>query len=228
VECRQAFKVVGVKDEEAEDIWRTLGGILHLQNIVFSEKGEGSELGADAKKSLETCCNLWQVDMPTFHTELLQSTFTIKGNTTTKLHSPRFAKDGLDALCKALYDNLFQWLVETINKPKDSEGSTAMWIGLLDIFGSECFVVNSFEQLCINLANETLQGHYNDYIFRRDIEEMRGEGIDVRSIPYPDNSPCLKMVTGKGGIFSMLDEQCIITSRMIQLCPCFLLTYTFC
>jgi myosin-5 len=56
---------------------------------------------------------------------------------------------------------MFDWIVHRVNAVMNRHAAFASFIGVLDIFGFECFKENSFEQLCINYANETLQQHFN-------------------------------------------------------------------
>lgn len=58
-----------------------------------------------------------------------------------------------DALAKAIYSRLFDWLVTTINE-KICDSTSEFNIGVLDIYGFEIFKFNSFEQICINYVNE--------------------------------------------------------------------------
>ena len=76
-----------------------------------------------------------------------------------------FFTDARDAIAKVLYGRLFGWIVNKINQllaPSEyiTQGQQGE-IGILDIFGFEHFEKNSFEQACINLANEQLQFFFN-------------------------------------------------------------------
>ena len=75
-----------------------------------------------------------------------------------------------DAMAKCIYGALFDWIVLKVNqallaKKHDSEHEGES-IGVLDIFGFEDFGRNSFEQFCINYANEHLQYYFNQHIFK--------------------------------------------------------------
>ena len=203
----KAMTGVGMSEQEVKSVWLVPAGVLALQNVTFQPDGEGSVVDEASARFLQHTCRVWGVDEMTMRKELTTQTLVIAGATTTKVINVTVAMDTRDALCKAVYDGVFGWLVDKCNSLCDVSAS-GNWVGLLDIFGFENFEKNSFEQICINLTNETLQNHYNGYIFTRDMEECRAEGIDVTEILCPDNGPCLKMMAAQGGIISLLDEEC--------------------
>jgi myosin-5 len=63
-------------------------------------------------------------------------------------------------LAKHIYAVLFDYIVNQINQHLASSGRTHQFLGVLDIYGFETFEINSFEQFCINYANEKLQQQF--------------------------------------------------------------------
>ena len=99
-----------------------------------------------------------------------------------------------DALAKALYDRIFRWIVNRINQllaPTATQMMDEREIGILDIFGFETFKENSFEQLCINMANEQLQFFFVEHVFLMEKEEYKKEGVTELDIDCSVNKPLL-------------------------------------
>ncbi|KAG5470795.1 hypothetical protein LSCM1_02045 [Leishmania martiniquensis] len=204
---RQALSMIGVPRETERCIFRVLAAILHLMEVEFeADNNDKAQIVCEAPFS--TGCQLLCVDEAK-----LRACFLVKSKTSlvTILASKAEAEGLRNAFCKGLYVGMFDRIVEFVNaaiRPQ-VDCSDCKYIGLLDIFGFENFTRNSFEQLCINYANESLQNHYNKYTFVNDEEECRCEGIQTPKIAFPDNSECVDMFDAKRlGIFSMLDEEC--------------------
>ena len=113
-----------------------------------------------------------------------------------------------DALVKHLYAELFSWIVSHINTTLQSPNKAQCFIGVLDIYGFETFEINSFEQFCINYANEKLQQQFNQHVFKLEQEEYLKEEIEWTHIDFYDNQPCINLIESKLGILDLLDEEC--------------------
>ncbi|MEQ2180683.1 hypothetical protein GOODEAATRI_003665, partial [Goodea atripinnis] len=82
-------------------------------------------------------------------------------------------------------------------------------LSMSSLFALQELQVNSFEQLCINFANETLQFYFNRVVFQEEQEEYMREQIQWQQQPFSNNQACLDLIAAKPyGILRILDDQC--------------------
>ncbi|KAG8454853.1 hypothetical protein GDO86_001176 [Hymenochirus boettgeri] len=212
---KQAMEMVGFLPATKNQIFSVLSAILYLGNVTYKKKASGRDEGLDVgpPEVLDTLSQLLQVK-----TEMLVEALTKRKTVTVneKLILPYSLNEAItarDSMAKSLYSALFDWIVLRINhallNKKDVEESVnCLSIGVLDIFGFEDFENNSFEQFCINYANEQLQYYFNQHIFKLEQEEYQEEGICWHNIDYTDNVGCIQLISKKPtGLFYLLDEE---------------------
>ncbi|XP_016057170.1 PREDICTED: unconventional myosin-VIIb [Miniopterus natalensis] len=212
---RSALKILMFSDAENWDLSKLLAAILHLGNVEFMaavfENLDSSDVVETS--AFPTVVKLLEVTHQALRDCLIKHSIIIRGEFVTRPLNIAQAADRRDALVKGIYGHLFLWIVKKINAavftpPAQDPKNVRRSIGLLDIFGFENFHNNSFEQLCINFANEHLQQFFVQHVFTLEQEEYRSEGIAWDFIQYTDNRPTLDLLALKPmSIISLLDEE---------------------
>lgn len=215
----KAMRSLGWDDAKIDTVLSLCAGLLHLGQVNFdSVENEGGQEVAviSDMKGLKSAATLLGVDAEMLKTALTERILVTRGEEITIQLSPEKAVDSRDALTKTVYGALFLWIVSEVNKSIiwSNENEVKSSIGVLDIFGFECFNVNSFEQLCINFTNEALQQQFNKFIFKMEQAEYEREKIQWDFISFPDNQDCLDTIQSRpNGILSMLDDECRLGAR---------------
>uniref|UniRef100_A0A672UFN3 Myosin IXA n=2 Tax=Strigops habroptila TaxID=2489341 RepID=A0A672UFN3_STRHB len=209
-----AMEMVGFLPKTRRQIFSLLSAILHLGNIRYKKKTyRDDSIDICNPEILPIVSDLLEVkEEMLFEALVTRKTVTVG----EKLILPYKLAEAVtvrNSMAKSLYSALFDWIVFRINhallNSKDMEESTkTLSIGVLDIFGFEDYENNSFEQFCINFANERLQHYFNQHIFKLEQEEYRAEGISWHNIDYTDNSSCINLISKKPtGLLHLLDEE---------------------
>ncbi|NXE82009.1 MYO7A protein, partial [Cochlearius cochlearius] len=212
---RSAMKVLMFTDTENWEISKLLAAILHMGNLQYEARTYDNLDACEVVQSasLITAASLLEVDPQDVMNCLTSRTIITRGETVSTPLSMEQALDVRDAFVKGIYGRLFVWIVEKINAaiyrpPSQELKSVRRSIGLLDIFGFENFTVNSFEQLCINFANENLQQFFVRHVFKLEQEEYNLENINWQHIEFTDNQDALDMIAIKPmNIISLIDEE---------------------
>ncbi|XP_042377682.1 myosin-17-like [Zingiber officinale] len=213
IAIRRAMGIVGISEQEQEAIFRVVAAILHLGNVNFA-KGQDidSSVIKDEKSRfhLNMTAQLLMCDAQGLENALIERVMVTPEEIITRTLVPASAIVSRDGLAKTIYSRLFDWLVEKINVSIGQDPDSKHLIGILDIYGFESFKCNSFEQFCINFANEKLQQHFNQHVFKMEQEEYAMEEIDWSYIEFVDNQDVLDLIEKKpGGIIALLDEACM-------------------
>uniref|UniRef100_A0A8C1DMS3 Unconventional myosin-Vb n=1 Tax=Cyprinus carpio carpio TaxID=630221 RepID=A0A8C1DMS3_CYPCA len=209
VKTKEALTMLGVKEIHQVSIFKVIASILHLGNVgIVSERdGESCHINRD-DTHLHHFCRLLGIEQEQMEHWLCRRKLVTTAETYVKNVSYAQAVNARDALAKHIYAHLFDWIVEHINKALHTSTKQHSFIGVLDIYGFETFEINSFEQFCINYANEKLQQQFNSHVFKLEQEEYMKEQIPWTLIDFYDNQPCIDLIEAKLGILDLLDEEC--------------------
>jgi myosin I len=203
-----AMQIIGLKQAEQDQIFRMLAAVLWTGNIQFHEDQSGWAEVSD-KSVVDFLAYLLEVTP-----EAVIKAITIRiltprsGEVIESPANPAQAMATRDALAKAIYNNLFDWIVERINRSLKARQATSNSIGILDIYGFEIFEKNSFEQLCINYVNEKLQQIFIQLTLKTEQEEYAREQIKWTPIKYFDNKVVCELIeqVRPPGVFSAMKD----------------------
>ncbi|CAL8349136.1 unnamed protein product [Gadus morhua 'NCC'] len=207
---RKAFTVLGVPPHQQMELFTILSAVLHLGNVDIQASGRGGDRSYidPADRSLAVFSMLLGVDGPQMAHWLCHHRLAVGGEMLVKPMAGQRALEARDALAKHIYGQLFTWTVHRLNAALHApRRRPKSFIGVLDIYGFETFDRNSFEQFCINYANEKLQQQFNRHVFQLEQEEYVREELAWSRIEFSDNQPCIDLIEGRLGLLDLLDEE---------------------
>ncbi|XP_066140696.1 unconventional myosin-IXb-like isoform X2 [Euwallacea fornicatus] len=224
---KQSMEMVGFTPEKQRRLFSVLSAVLLLGNVEFQPKKSAyhhdESVGVKNPEIVTIISDLLRVKQETLMQALTAKRARASGETLVINYRLPEAVASRDAMAKCLYGALFDWIVLQVNHALLSKKDTLREhqgnsIGVLDIFGFEDFGINnSFEQLCINYANEHLQYYFNQHVFKYEQEEYRKEDIRWTNIDFMDNTGCLQLIESKpNGLLCLLDDQCNFPGATVE------------
>ncbi|KAL0589810.1 hypothetical protein ABG067_002035 [Albugo candida] len=210
----QALAVVGIDQTLQSDIFSILAGILHLGQVEFTTCDDDIDTSKVSDvKPFHQVARLLKVDTNELERAICNRNVIVGREVICKPMTRDQAADCRDALAKSLYCKLFVWLVEQINETISVKSrEKTQFIGILDIFGFEHFEINSFEQFCINYANEKFQQKFVHDVLKTVQIEYDEESISWSHIHFQDNQDVLDLIEGRLGVLSFLNEESMLAT----------------
>ncbi|KAF0742881.1 hypothetical protein Ae201684P_000072 [Aphanomyces euteiches] len=208
---KNAMADLGLSNEQISSVMEIVAAVLHLGNLQFVPDGpSSSRFDNSSENAMAFSSKLLGISVDAIQASMTTRKIKAGLDVVAVGLTPSLAMRARDVVVKTIYTRMFDWLVERINSATNAVGATC-FIGIVDIFGFEIFETNSLEQLCINFANEKLQQLFARTVFEKEQQEYIAEGVPWTWIDYPRNDDVVNLFeTRPFGVFSLLDEQCVI------------------
>lgn len=196
---QRALSTIGLSVELQWKIFRLLAALLHIGNIQIG--GRSDAMLSENDEALLTATRLMGVKSSEFRKWIVRKQIVTRSEKIVTNLTPAQAHVVKDSVAKYVYANLFEWLVGVINDSLSCPDADKVvtFIGVLDIYGFEHFKKNSFEQFCINYANEKLQQQVSN---------------DDKGYPY-DNQSKTRCFYSSINMYSSLNKKSICEKRSI-------------
>ncbi|VDM23737.1 unnamed protein product [Toxocara canis] len=215
-DTEHALDVIGFNEEEKRQIYEVVASCILLGEIKFNERSGLDITYVDGHKEVEAACRILGVKTCQLVDALTAPSIKVGDTVIKKSQNLRKTLSSLSALCKCIYERLFNFILSRCNdalgKSFSLESSTkTTYVGVLDMAGFEIMKRNSFEQFCINYTNEKLQQFFNDFMFIREQKEYMREGIDWKEVNYgTDMQNTIELIEKPLGLLSLLQEECVV------------------
>ena len=141
-----------IEADEQWCFWQLIAGILHLGDVRFDEgKADAATILPASAKALQNCEAILGLQPNSIGKALTKRKIKAGSEYVEQDLKLAAANDGRDALSKAIYSRLFDYLIAKINAAllaggQPLESIDGKIIGIVDIFGFEVFESNSLEQ----------------------------------------------------------------------------------
>ncbi|XP_004466213.2 unconventional myosin-Ia [Dasypus novemcinctus] len=211
---QNAMTVLGFSEEEIQQVLEVTALVLKLGNVELADEFQASGIAASGIRDGQGVGEIGEI--AGLNSEELERALCSRTMETTKekvvttltVIQAQYARD---ALAKNIYSRLFNWIINRINESiKVGTGEKKKVMGVLDIYGFEILLNNSFEQFVINYCNEKLQQVFIELTLKEEQEEYNREGIPWTKVDYFDNGIICNLIEhGQRGILAMLDEECL-------------------
>nr|CAB3264111.1 myosin-7 [Phallusia mammillata] len=207
----EAFDVLGFTEDEKVGSYRLTCGVMVFGSMRYKQKPRDEQAEVDSVEIADKCSYLFGINSNELCKAITRPRVKVGTEYVQKGQNVDQCKNSTGALGKAVYNNLFRWIVFRLNITLDTKLPRNYYVGVLDIAGFEIFEFNTFEQLCINFTNEKLQQFFNHHMFVLEQEEYKKEGIQWTFIDFGmDLQDCIELLEKPMGIFSILEEESIV------------------